>query len=94
MPMNDILGIIERTVRERFGDGLISSVRVVRETDHDGDDVFRVTVVFDSKSPLDAHKTSGIVRHIRHRLIERDEHTFPIVAFVSKADAGKNAAAA
>lgn len=91
MPMNDILGIIEGTVRERFG-AQISSVRVTKETDHDGDDIFRVTVVYDGTVPLDAHKTSGIVRHTRHKLIERNEHTFPIFAFVSKADAGAAAA--
>lgn len=94
MPVNDARTIIERTVRERFGDALVSSVRVVRETDHDGDEIFRVTVVFDGDRPLDAHKTSSIVRHIRHKLIERDENTFPIFAFVSKADAGLNTEAA
>jgi hypothetical protein len=91
MPMNDILGIIEATVRERFGP-LISSVKVTREIDSDGDGIFKVTVVFDGDAPLDAHKTSGIVRHTRHKLMARDEHSFPIFAFVSKADAGAEAA--
>lgn len=94
MPINDILSLIERTVRERFGDAVIHSVNVTRDADNDGDAVFRVTVVFDSKTPLDAHKTSGIVRHTRHKLIEREEFAFPIFDFVSKAEAGKVTAAA
>ena len=91
MPMNEIIGIIEGTVRERFG-SQISSVRVARGTDYDGDDIFRVTVVFDGDAPLDAHKTSGIVRHTRHKLLARNERAFPIFDFVSKADAGAEAA--
>lgn len=94
MSTNDVLSLIEKTVRERFGDAVIHSVKVDRETDHDGDAVFRVTVVFEGSAPLDAHKTSGIVRHTRHKLIAREEHAFPIFAFVSKAEAGKSTEAA
>jgi len=82
-----IAALIENTVRERFADIDIQSVTVVEDVDFDGGPVFRVRIVFDHQGPLDAGKTSGIVRHLRHRLVEQDETAFPIVAFVSKSDA-------
>ena len=85
--MDEIKTIIERVVRERLADGNIQDVTVVRETDYQDESVFRVTVIFDHKGPLDPHKTAGLVRHIRHALLDIEESTFPIVAFVSKAEA-------
>lgn len=85
--MDEIKTIIERVVRERLADGNIQDVIVVRETDYQDESVFRVTIVFDRKGPLDPYKTAGLVRHIRHALLDREESTFPIVAFVSKAEA-------
>jgi hypothetical protein len=84
-----IVQMIEEVVRQRFADALIHDVRVSQEHDSDGDALFRVTVVFERKGAqlLDAHKTAGIARHIRHRLLEEDEDAFPIVTFVSKSDA-------
>jgi hypothetical protein len=84
----DIAEIIEAVVRERLAGVAIDRVQINEETDYDGDAVFRILVVFDNnKAPLDSHKTSGIVRHIRHKLLERQETAFPIFAFVSKSDA-------
>ena len=85
--MDEIKTIIERVVRERLADGNIQDVTVVRETDYQDEAVFRVTVVFYREGPLDPYKTAGLVRHIRHALLDREESTFPIVAFVSKAEA-------
>lgn len=90
----EIVELIEATVRERFAGVEIESVSVEEDTDFDGETVFRVRVVFNHNGPLDAHKTSGIVRHLRHRLVERHEGAFPIVAFVSKTDATERKAAA
>lgn len=83
----EIAALIEKTVRERFVDIDIQSVTVAEDVDFDGGPVLRVRIVFDHKGPLDASKTSGIVRHLRHRLVEQDEMAFPIVAFMSKSDA-------
>lgn len=93
MPIDAIRGLIEQIVRKRF-QARIASVRVERDTDHDGDEVFRVTVIFDGNAPLDAHETVGIVRHTRKELLERNDPTFPIFAFVSKMDADRQTAAA
>lgn len=86
--MDEVRKLIDRVVRERFKDVVIHTVNVIRDTDYEDETVFRVTIVFEHKGPLDAQKTAGIVRHLRHKLIdELDESTFPIVAFVSKSDA-------
>ena len=88
--MDEIQTLIDRVVRERFQDVAIQSVSVARDTDYEDENVFRVTVVFDQKGPLDAQKSAGLVRHLRHALIdELKESTFPIVAFVSKSDAAR-----
>jgi hypothetical protein len=88
--MDEIQELIDRVVRERFKDVVIQSVTVSKDTDYDDETVFRVTVVFDQKGPLDAQKTAGLVRHLRHSLIEElEESTFPIVAFISKSDAAR-----
>ena len=75
--MDEIAQLIERIVRERLDGGVIQSVSVVRDTDHHDETVFRVTVVFDQKGSLDAHKTVGLARHIRHELLKQNESTFP-----------------
>ncbi len=88
--MDEIQKLIDRVVRERFKDYAIQSVTAVRDTDFEDENVFRVTVVFDHKGPLDARKSAGLVRHLRHALIgELQESTFPIVAFISKSDAAR-----
>ena len=87
--MDEIQALIDRVVRDRFKDVAIQSVTVSKEMDYDDDAVFRVTIVFDHKGPLDARKTAGLVRHLRHELLERKESAFPIVAFVSKSDAAR-----
>lgn len=93
--MDEIQQLIDRVVRERFKDAVIQSVTVVRDTDYEDENVLRVTVVFDQKGPLDAQKSAGLVRHLRHALIgELKESTFPIVAFVSKSDAARMGTAA
>ena len=83
----DVSALIEGVVREQFAGPLIESVRVHRGFDHEGDAIFDVTVVFDKKGPLDSRKTLGIVRDVRHKLLERDEDAFPIFTFMSKFDA-------
>ena len=77
---------IEETVRQQFAGVQIDDVRIERDTDYDGDDVFRITVVFSAKDGLDAERTKGLVRHVRASLAERDEQSFPIISFRSFAD--------
>jgi len=83
-----IAKLIETVIRDEFGDDAIDSVRVVEALDYQDDRVFKVMVVFDKRGGLDPQKTAAIVRHIRNKLNETgDGSPFPILSFVSKADA-------
>jgi hypothetical protein len=86
---DNIVELIERVVREKFSDEAIDTVRVVTGRDYDGDEVFNVTVVYSKNGPLDSHKTSKIVRHVRHKLLEKQQTAFPIFTFRSKSDAAR-----
>lgn len=87
--------VIENVVRERFAGSAIEDVRIFEDVDFEGQPVLRVTVIFEPKrGKLDAEKTSGITRHIRHKLLEMNEEKFPFFRFVSKADAKALKAAA
>jgi malate/lactate dehydrogenase len=82
-----ITKLIEDVIRDEFGE-VIESVSVVEARDYQEDRVFKVTVVFDKRGGLDAKKTAAIVRHIRQKLGRDEERMpFPILSFVSKADA-------
>jgi len=88
MAVNDKTAkLIEAVVRQHFTDAVIDSVSVEKETEYEDETVFRVTVVFQGKGTLDAGKTSGITRHVRHALLEEKEDRFPIFSFVSRSDA-------
>jgi hypothetical protein len=78
--------LIEEVVREKFADGGIEAVEVVKSNDHEGGVVLNVTVVFNKTGTLDSHKTSGIVRQVRGKLLELEEAAFPIFTFISKSD--------
>lgn len=85
---DEIANLIEGIIRSEFADAAIESVRVVEALDYQDDRVFKVTVIFDKKGSLDPHKTVAIVRHLREQLRGKGEPlAFPILSFVSKADA-------
>lgn len=76
-------------MRDEFGDSNIIDVHVDEDVDYEGDDIYRVTIVFNSKTgSLDPKKMSGLVRHIGSELKE-NMYRFPVLSFVSKAEAGK-----
>ncbi|WBQ09451.1 hypothetical protein L2D01_11150 [Hyphomonadaceae bacterium ML37] len=61
-----------------------------RDTDHDDDEILRITVIFDGRArDIDPHQLSGTVRHVRPRLMEIGEKAFPVFSFVSRGDAGR-----
>jgi hypothetical protein len=90
----DITTLIESIIRERFSEAAIDHVEIAEEKDFDGDPILRVVVVYDGKHILDAKKTSGLVRHIRHKLVASRESVFPILSFMSKSEAAEMKAAA
>ncbi len=86
-------GTIEAAIRavlsERMKDTRIVSVQAEHDLDSDGDDVLNVTVVIESASKLDASHLSSIVRHVRPKLGEIGETSFPMMSFVTRSDARK-----
>lgn len=90
----DIKKTLEKIVREQFVGVQIDAVRVEPDTDYDGNDIFRVTIVFDAKNGLDAEKAKSLVRHMRAQLTKKADFAFPVVAFRSRADDKRLKAAA
>lgn len=88
MPLcSDIARRIEAVIREDFANA-VDSVDVVEAIDHAQDRILEVTVVIDRSGNLDPRKTAAIVRRIRSGLGEASyDAPFPILTFVSKADA-------
>jgi hypothetical protein len=83
----ETIELIERVVRDQFPNDPIEVVHVKDATDADGEPIYDVTVVHGKQGLLDSRKAMGIVRHTRERLLERNDSTFPIFSFMSKADA-------
>lgn len=82
--------LVGEVVRERLKDVKIESVTVERDVDSAGEQILRVTVVFDSRSKkLDADKMLGMSRHLKSRLTQDEAGLFPMFRFVSKGDAAK-----
>lgn len=97
MPQEIRLGKVKEAIRrvaaERLSDARIVSVEVREDTDFDGDPIFVVTLVVDAaEHRLDRRRVSGLVRHIRSKLAEINEYSFPLVSFISKSDADASAA--
>ena len=76
--------IIRSVLEEIFGDDRIEDVYVASAYDEDGDEILRITVVFDgTEEQFDARKASSVVRHMRPRLATIGEQAFPIISYVS-----------
>ena len=83
-------GIIENVIREWFSDAEINSVSIVPDVDSDGDQILRITVVFDTREKLlDKYKMAGLVRHLRAKLAHADTEVFPLISFIAKKEAAK-----
>lgn len=70
---------------KEFAPAKLEDISVTLEHDHDGDEILRVRIVFDSiNGRLDPLKRKGLVRHLRAPLAEIDEHRFPVVSVRTK----------
>lgn len=82
--------IISGIVKERFADSTIDSIAVEADVDSDGEPILRVTVVFDSEiAKLEPSRLTGLVRHVKPRIMERKDGAFPIFRFMSKRDSDR-----
>lgn len=82
---------IERVIRavtdERFPKGSIVGLSIARDFDFEGDPLLVVHLIVDKEGQLDARETAGITRHVRSKLAEIGEDAFPLVSFISRAEA-------
>lgn len=88
MVADDVQSVIGEVIRERLEPVKVISVHAIRDDDLDGEEVLRVTVVVDSPaSAFDPKRLSSLVRYLRPKLAERQERAFPLISFMSTADA-------
>ena len=85
--------VIEGVLREIFPEAEIDSVRVLVRLDHEGDEIFDVSMIY-SAGPLDPRKTVGVIGRIRERLRAIGEDRFPVLRFISKSDMKRSKPAA
>lgn len=88
-----IRALIKSVVEDRLGEGTrIRSVSVSEDKDEQGDGILLVRVVYDG-GRLDPKRLAGLIRHIRSKLHGKaSEDRFPLLSFVSQADAEAEAA--
>ena len=85
---------IRELVVKRYGDRVECRVEVRPDTDGEGDNVLRVTIMLEPISAFRDDVPVGFVRQVRNRLAAQDITDFPIISYVSKKDFGKRKLAA
>src|SRR5687767_4644468 len=90
----EIKDLIAEVAREQFPNADVQAVHVKEDWDADGDPIYRVAIVFKSAHGLERLKTSSFVRHLAPRFEEQQDDHFPVVSFMTEADARKVLAAA
>jgi hypothetical protein len=83
--LESIKKIVTETLRAQFNRIKILDVQVHEDVDLDGDEVLRIDVVFEGH--LDPRKLSGVIRYLRPKLDEVHESAFPLLSFISSAEA-------
>ncbi len=80
--------IIGAVLRDVFGAARIGDLHVVRTFNEDDEEILRVYVVFNgAEDQFDAALASGVVRHLRPRLLEElTEDAFPVISYLSGSD--------
>lgn len=78
---------ILRLLSQNFEENSVSGVYITEGVDSDGDAILRVMVVLANSSHLDGNQLVGLVRNIRSLI--SDKKQFPVISFVSKADADR-----
>ena len=79
--------IVERVLKNMFGDAKIGDVRVVCAHDEDGDDILLIKVEFNgTEEEFDASVAVRVVRHMRSRLAEAQVQAFPVISYLSSSE--------
>lgn len=85
--------VIEGVLRETFPEAEIDSVRVLERLDHEGDEIFDVSMIY-NVGPLNTRKTVGAISRVRESLRAIGENRFPILRFIAKSDMKRSKPAA
>jgi len=92
--MTDLKKALRGIVKECFGDVKVLSVAIDQDEDFEGDEILRITIFVDADD-LDVTKLSSFTRLVRDRLTSKlNEDRFPVMSFVSGAEARRTAGAA
>jgi len=82
-----IAAVVKATLSNLFRSVRIVDVEVKVEKDSDGADMLRIFVVLDGQPQnVDAKELLGAVRHVRPKLSEIGEESFPLFSFVSSSE--------
>ena len=82
--------LAETVIRRQFSDAVIHAVAVKPDVDHDGDAILRVTVVVqDGIERLEPKKVLDISGDLWSELGNAGIESFPIVRYMTKADAAR-----
>jgi len=85
-----LTGLVGAVIRRQFSDAVIHAVAVKPDVDHDGDDILRVTVVVqDGIERLDPKKVLDTSGDLWAELGDAGIESFPIVRYMTKADAAR-----
>ncbi|SHG74131.1 hypothetical protein [Marivita hallyeonensis] len=80
---NEIRDAIEEVVRKELHPAEVVSIDVKGDFDHDGDEILRITVVFEAEGGrLNTSKVLGLPRHLREPLAKLQEKRFPILTYM------------
>jgi hypothetical protein len=82
--------IVEDTLKRDLDNIRVVNILVRSDVDRDGDAVLLIDVVFDGlPKDINVRNLSAAVRHIRPKLAKIGETAFPLISFISKAEAGR-----
>lgn len=88
--LDKIREAVRATLSRDFASVRIIDIRIHEDVDADGDEMLRIDVIFEgSPKDVDAKKLSGVVRHLRPRLNDLSESAFPLLSFISAAEASR-----
>jgi len=82
--------IVEDTLKRDLDTIRVVNILVRSDVDRDGDPVLLIEVIFDGiPKDINVRNLSAAVRHIRPKLAKIGETAFPLISFISKAEAGR-----
>ncbi len=91
--MTKIDKVLKRVVEEQLSPARIVRLSVEHAEEFDGDPILRISVVFKADDDrFDPEKVLGLKRHLRKSLEEVETDSFPILSYMTEAEAADAAA--